>query len=97
MDALIAGIISDRGGDEALSTLEKAYIRKLADVDITIHLLAADIARRGLLTPAGGVRNVYDKFLAGLDRWDRLAQRLGLGRRARQVPDPLDYIQGREE
>ena len=97
VDAMIAGVISDRGGEEALSTLEKAYIRKLADVDITIHLLAADIARRGLLTPAGGVRNVYDKFLAGLDRWDRLAQRLGLGRRARRVPDPLDYIQGREE
>ena len=96
VDAMIAGIISDHGGDDALTTLEKAYITKLASVDITVHLLAADIARRGLLTPAGGVRNVYDKFLAGLDRWDRLAQRIGLGRRTRQVPNPLDFIQGRD-
>ena len=97
VDAMVAGIIADHGGEATLTTLEKAYIKKLADVDITIHLLAADISRRGLLTPAGGVRNVYDKFLAGLDRWDRLAQRIGLGRRARTVPTPLDYIQGHAE
>jgi len=97
VDAMVAGITSDHGGEAALTTLEKEYIKKLVDVDITIQLLATDIARRGLLTPAGGVRNVYDKFLAGLDRWDRLAQRIGLGRRARQVPNPLDYIQGRQE
>ena len=97
VDAMVTGIIADHGGEATLTTLERAYIKKLADVDITVHLLAADIARRGLLTPSGGVRNVYDKFLAGLDRWDRLAQRIGLGRRARQVPNPLDFIQGHDE
>jgi hypothetical protein len=97
VDAMVTGVIADHGGEATLTTLEKAYIKKLADVDITVQLLAADIARRGLLTPSGGVRNVYDKFLAGLDRWDRLAQRIGLGRRARQVPNPLDFIQGHDE
>jgi hypothetical protein len=85
VDTLAAGIVADRGGESELTTLERAYVGRLADVEITLRLIAADIAARGLLTPAGGVRNVYDKFLAGIDRWDRLAQRLGLGRHAKRL------------
>lgn len=82
---LTAGIISDLGGGDELSTIERAYVGRLADVELTLRLLAADIAQRGLLTHRGGVRKVYDSLLAGIDRWDRLAQRLGTRRRAKHV------------
>lgn len=88
---LKAGIVADLGGEAALSTLERAYVDRLGDVEITLQLLAADIARRGLLTHNGGVRRVYERLLSGIDRWDRLAQRIGLARRTRHV-EPLDAV-----
>ena len=38
-DELMAGTVSDLGGDSELSTLEKAYVRKLGDIEITLRLL----------------------------------------------------------
>src|SRR5262249_10134053 len=81
--AFTGGIVSDLGGESELSTIERAYIDKLGDVEVTLRLLADDIASRGLLTPVGGVRRAYEQFLRGIDRWDRLAQRLGMKRRAK--------------
>jgi hypothetical protein len=84
-DELERGIVADLGGIENLSTLERSHIRKLRDLEITIRLLAGDIARNNLLTPGGRVRDVYGAFLNGLDRFDRYSQRLGLKRRAKHV------------
>jgi hypothetical protein len=85
IDDFMAEIVVDRGGEAELSTIEKAYISKLGHVEITLRLLAADIAARGLVTPAGGVRSVYGPFLQGIDRWDKLAQRIGVKRQAHNV------------
>jgi hypothetical protein len=82
---LVAGIVADKGGESELSTLQRAYIGRLGDVEITLRILATDIATNGLLTPGGRPREVYDKFLAGLDRFDRLGQRIGLERHAKRV------------
>ena len=90
VDRLTAGILSDLGGEDELSTLERAYVGRLADVEVTLRLLAHDIAERGLLTPSGGVRRVYDQLLAGIDRWDRLTQRIGVKRRARRVSSAME-------
>ncbi len=84
-DELMSGIVSDRGGEANLSTLERSYVRKIADVEIVIRLLTSNIASHGLFTNGGRVRDTYDKLLAGLDRFDRLAQRIGLERRAKSV------------
>lgn len=91
VDDLRAGVISDRGGDSELSTLERSYVEKLGDIDVTIRLLTHDIAVHGLLTKSGGVRGVYDKLLAGLAAFDRYAQRIGVERRAKVV-HPLDAV-----
>ena len=87
-DELIEGIVADLGGPAHLTTLEKSYARKLADVEITIRLLASSIATEGMFTSGHRVRDVYAAFLAGIDRFDRLAQRLGLERRQRQLNSP---------
>ncbi|MDO8795075.1 MAG: hypothetical protein Q7J25_10700 [Vicinamibacterales bacterium] len=93
-DELMNGILSDLGGESELSTLQTAYVRKLADVEITIRLLTSDIAANGLLTPGGRVRDVYDKLLAGLGVFDRYAQRIGLERRAKRVPSLAEVLSG---
>jgi hypothetical protein len=95
-DQLMMGIVADLGGESELTTLQRSYIRRLGDVEITIRLLASDIATRGLLTPAGGVRNVYGAFLAGIDRFDKLAQRIGLKRGERPIPTVRQYLDGAE-
>lgn len=92
-----AGVIADLGGASELSTLEKAYVGRLGDVETTLRLLMDDIQRRGLLTHSGGVRRVYDELLSGIDRWDRLAQRLGLRRRAKQAPTLAEYLEQRAQ
>jgi hypothetical protein len=95
VERLTAGIVADLGGEGELSTLERAYVNKIGDVEITLRLLAHDIARRGLLTPSGGVRHVFDSLLAGIDRVDRLAQRLGMRRRSKHV-DLARTLSGQE-
>jgi hypothetical protein len=76
-------VITDRGGAAELSTLESAYIRRLSEVEAVARLLAADLASRGLTTPKGRVRSTFSRWLEAVDRWDRLAQRVGTDRRAR--------------
>jgi hypothetical protein len=78
-------VITDRGGSAELSTLEAAYIRRLSEVETVARLLAADLASRGLTTPRGRVRGTFSRWLECLDRWDRLAQRVGTDRRSRTV------------
>jgi len=87
---LVAGVTADLGGD--LSTLQAAYVRRLGDVEVTLMLLTRDIADNGLLTPGGRVRDVYDRLLAGLATFDRLAQRLGTERKSRQVKSLAEVL-----
>jgi len=91
-DSLTRGIVSDLGGETELSTLQLSYVHKLADLEVVIRLLSADIVRRGLLTPAGAVRNTHPQLLATLTLFDRYASRLGLGRRAKSVMTLDQYI-----
>lgn len=86
-----AGVIADRGGESELSTLDAAYIRRLSEVETVARLLAADLASRGLTTPKGRVRSTFTRWMECLDRWDRLAQRVGTDRRAR-VASLRDYL-----
>jgi hypothetical protein len=91
-DEIIAGIIADRGGVEQLTTTERATIRNLGDVAVLLRLLTNEMAKGGLLTPGGNVRQVYSQYLAGLDRFDRLVARIGLDRRAKKVTSMMDAI-----
>jgi hypothetical protein len=96
-DDLVAGLISDLGGETDLSTLETSYVEKLGDIDTTIRLLTHDIATKGLLTPGGRVRDVYDKLLAGLAAFDRYAQRVGLDRRPKRVPSLSEVLDAEDQ
>lgn len=96
-DELMAGTLSDQGGESEVSTLQRSYIRKLGDLEITIRLLTSDIATNGLLTPGGRVRDVYDKLLTGLSVFDKYAMRIGLARKAKRVPSLSEVLAAAEE
>jgi hypothetical protein len=85
-------VIADRGGTSELSTLEAAYIRRLSEVETVARLLAADLATRGLTTPKGRVRGTFSRWIDCVAMWDRLAQRVGTDRRARNLPSLSDYM-----
>jgi hypothetical protein len=91
VDEFREAVIQDRGGASELSTLEAAYVRRLAEVETVARLLAADLATRGLMSARGRVRSTFSRWLECLDRWDKLAQRVGTERRARAV-SLRDYL-----
>jgi hypothetical protein len=92
VDEFRESVIADRGGASELSTIAAAYIRRLAEVETVARLLGADLASRGLTTPKGRVRGTFSRWLECLDRWDRLAQRVGTDRRSRSVSSLRDYL-----
>lgn len=89
-EQLIAGIVGDCGGIDELTTIERAYIQNLADVQTTMRLLINDLVTRGFLTAAGNPRRSYELYLSAVDRFDRLGQRIGTKRRAKPVRMPWE-------
>jgi hypothetical protein len=87
-----AGVTADRGGASELTTIATSRIGHLAEVETTLRLLASDLARNGLTTKRGRVRTLFGQWLAALDRWERLAEKVGDGRAARRVPDLATYL-----
>jgi hypothetical protein len=92
-EALMAGIIADRGGEADLSTLQRALIQQLGSLAVMLRLLVDDIAENDLLSPGRAPRRVYEAYLAGLATFDRLAQRIGLQRTARSVNSIADFME----
>ena len=96
VDAFRTQVIEDRGGVAALSAVEAAYITRLCELEVCARLLSNDLAQRGMFTARGRVRSVYGQLLQTIDRWDRLAEKVGRERRARQV-DPFDAVRAAVE
>lgn len=94
VDAIVAGIVADKGGESECSTLLKSYIRELGEVVLMLRLLVNDIAAHGLLSPSHAPRRVLDAYFAGVDRFDRLATRIGVKREARPLRSNLtEFVQ----
>ena len=78
-------VIADRGGLDALTAIQRGCIVRLSEVETVSRLLASDLAQRGLFTPRGRVRSTLQRWLEVIDRWERLAQRIGMDRRNQVV------------
>lgn len=91
--AFYSALEADQGGAGELTTIGAGYVRRLTELETICRLLGADLQARGLFTRRGRVRSTYGAFLQAIDRWDRLAQRLGLTRKARQVPTLTEYLE----
>jgi hypothetical protein len=90
--AFRAGIQADQGGAGELTTIGAGYVRRLCEVEAICSLLGADLHARGLFTLRGRVRSTYGAFMAAVDRWDRIAMRLGIARRERRTPTLAEYL-----
>lgn len=89
-------LIADQGGPDELSTVRNGYVQHLSGAHGCLLLLATDLQTRGLFTQRGRVRSTFLVYLQTLDRWDRLAQRLGMSRRQRPVPDLESFLAERK-
>ena len=81
IDAFRVEVLADLGGEAELSAIELGYVRRLLDVEAVVRLSALNIARNGFTAKSEGM------LLQGVDRWDRIASRLGMKRRVKTVAD----------
>jgi hypothetical protein len=83
-------VIDDQGGLDELSAVRGGHIRLLVDCEALRRLSMNALLTAGTIeSPAG--RRAADRLLATVDRWLRVAEKLGLDRRARQL-DPLEAV-----
>ncbi len=80
LDTFEQGVVTDFGGIESLTTIEQGYVDKLRTVEATCQLALLNITKNGFTARS------EQMLLQAIDRWDRIASRLGLSRRARPVP-----------
>jgi hypothetical protein len=83
-------LIADQGGLSELSTVRLALIERAAQAHTMASLLAADLSRRGVTTERGRTRKSLDQFFKCVDRFERLARRIGLERRPKVARRTLE-------
>jgi hypothetical protein len=93
LDGFQSGLEQDQGGSD-LPTIRSGYIKRLTEIEGLCRLLGADLVARGIFTPRGRVRNTFTAFMTAVTTWDKVAQRLGMERRSKDVGDLSinDYI-----
>jgi hypothetical protein len=80
-DQNLAVAIADRGGDEAVSIVELGLIVQAVTLQTTASILSGYLLEVGPLTPRGRVRTAVAAYNAAVDRYSKLAEKLGLERR----------------
>jgi hypothetical protein len=78
-DAFVAQLTADQGGDEELTALRKAHVRRASECNTIASLIMADIVTRGR------TRQNIDMYLKAVDKFVRLSKALGLARRQKPV------------
>jgi hypothetical protein len=80
-------VISDMGGEEALSTIKRSHVRRL----VTLECMIEGIEARAL----AGEEVDAGSWTQLLNSWLGVASRLGLSRQARNVPKLEDVMRRR--
>ena len=84
-DDMLAGIIADKGGRENLTTFKREYVQQARNFRVMLDMILQELVRNGVTTKGGRVRSAVSKYLEIFDRFDKVAQRLGLEREAREA------------
>lgn len=92
VDDFRESIVRDLGGPDELSTIMHGHIRRLGELETTCRLLASHLAQHGIFTPRGRVRSAYTQWLLTLDRWQKVAERIGIERTLKSVPSLSAYL-----
>jgi len=91
----IDAVVSDMGGEEHMTALQRSTVEHLRDTEICIRMLVAYLSEHGLFTAKGRVRSCYSKLLESFSMFDRLAARLGFERKTENVLTPEAYWEQR--
>jgi len=78
IDEFRAALIGDQGGLDQLTAVRAGLCRMLVDAEVGRLLLISEVVKRGIDSKPG--RAAYDRLLATMDRWQRIAMTLGLNR-----------------
>jgi hypothetical protein len=78
-----------------LSQVALGVLRRHVRQEVIAEYLEANILAEGVTTGKGKTRAIVSLYLQVCDRLHRSAALLGLHRRPRQLPSPLDYIAGK--
>ena len=89
-----AGLVGDQGGEEELTAVRRGLVEKLVDLEVGIQLLMGEVVRRGIDSRPG--KAAWASALRTIEVWHRLANTLGLERRAQPVPS-LHEVLGRTD
>lgn len=76
-------LILDQGGLDGLSAVRAGLLRLLVDAEVGRRLMMNMVIARGAESKSG--RAAYDRLLATIDRWLRIAEKLGVERKPREV------------
>jgi hypothetical protein len=88
-DRLVADIENDLGGQSALSTIERALIEGFAGAALTLHHLNTKLAL--------GQAIDLSQHAQAVSAMVRVASRLGLSRRAREVQTLDAYLREKQQ
>lgn len=92
--ARVEAIVADLGGEAELSALQQGLVREVARLEVVVAALGDDLLEHGAITGKGATRAATNVWLAGLDRYARLAGQLGLSRRTKQVTTFSEAVRG---
>lgn len=82
IDDFRAGVLADLGDQADLTAIERGYVRRLCDVEASVRLSALNIHKNGFTAKSEAM------LLQAIDRWDRIAQRIGTKRRTKNIVSP---------
>ena len=82
----VEAISADLGGASELSALQRASVREVARLEVILAALGNELLDGGVLTGIGAMRAATTAYLQVLDRFVRVAGRVGLERKARKIP-----------
>jgi hypothetical protein len=94
-DQVLDGLVADKGGTSEMTTLERSAAAKVRDVEILLALNKQTIIRDRLASRSG--QRAHDRYLAATDRWLRLVDKLGMGRRSKRVPTAAELLRGESD
>lgn len=90
-----AEVEQDLGGTEQLSGLARDQVQRYLELSLVADYLGTKLAQEGPLSGKGRTRACLSAYLSVVDRLLRIASTLGLERRAKRVPRPEDWIEGK--
>jgi hypothetical protein len=83
-------LVSDQGGISELSGVRAGLVRLLVGAETAFRVAGNELTRcGGISTPSG--RLAFDRLLAAMTTWTRIAEKLGIERRAKAAPDIRDW------